>query len=152
MDRDDPQFAFPTWGLYLYADIILLTLCCVWVSYIGLVARMAHNTQHAARWGSDTPTANRWGSETPTANRWGSDTPTPNIVTCAESGTVAVRICLPTQHTALSDQAQPSSCILHGAYYLKDRGTRTKAWQRVCPSRAADIFDISTPTLSVHSA
>ena len=32
------------------------------------------------------------------------------------------------EHTALSDQGDPSTCTQHGAYYLKDRGAGPKVW------------------------
>ena len=34
-----------------------------------------------------------------------------------------------THDTALSDHLQPSPYIVHGAYYLNDRGTGPKVWQ-----------------------
>ena len=43
-------------------------------------------------------------------------------------GTVLPTKVGPTHHAALSDQAEHSPYILHGAYYLKDGGTRPKVW------------------------
>ena len=34
-------------------------------------------------------------------------------------------------HTALSDQGDPSTYTLRGAYYLKGRGSRPKVWYLV---------------------
>ena len=53
------------------------------------------------------------------------------------------------EHADLSDQGDPSTYTLHGAYYLKDRDSRPKVWYRVV-ARSTQLYQIKATLLHTH--